>query len=363
MQPVFKFPLSRNIVYGGEDPPRLDPAVLAAAVVSRMHAFHGAEVLERFGRSAMLQTLHADANRAAVSDPHVEVLVPQASTEGASHVDGLNAPALCHGDGAALQHNRQGAFALDTGTEQDSQQLAFMDVGDVPSQLPELHDSRAESLLSQQTPLPLEDGESPTAAAAGAAQEASADDSGLTAAGSDQPHCTAFDRLQSELEEFGSSCEYGQRVTALIAALETARQAVFAEHSRLTTDLLDARHLFAGEPLLASLMPDAVAARERELHNALRYVDEKAVHVLNGVKRAVLGQHRRRSLPPAATRVLSAFYAQHADENMRAYATEQQKVELARAAGISVLQVSNWLSNRRNRKDASYSDEDAEDQE
>lgn len=103
---------------------------------------------------------------------------------------------------------------------------------------------------------------------------------------------------------------------------------------------------FSCEPLLTSLsqQSDEQCERDSHAHNALN------VHVASDCISALREQsvsRRRRNLRPRATKVLTEWFDTH---QQNPYPTDHDKQLLAMQAGVEVEQVTNWFSNKRNRR-------------
>jgi hypothetical protein len=102
-----------------------------------------------------------------------------------------------------------------------------------------------------------------------------------------------------------------------------------------------------GEPVMTSLLQACLEQCERESATRRRDVYQITAGAVRRLRSQSMPARRRRNLRPKATEVLTRWFDAH---TASPYPTELQKQKLAETAGIEVEQVSNWFSNRRNRR-------------
>ena len=140
---------------------------------------------------------------------------------------------------------------------------------------------------------------------------------------------------------------YYARVAALRQAHEELTGQAHVCYAEATAELRSTAEVYQEEPLLHSLIPAAREVQNGLMRVACINIDAALDQAIKDLKLATLPPRRRRNLPPAATQVLTEWLALHRDHP---YASDMEKKTLAQKAGVSVEQVSNWLSNRRNRR-------------
>jgi hypothetical protein len=105
--------------------------------------------------------------------------------------------------------------------------------------------------------------------------------------------------------------------------------------------------IFSDDPILTHVQERARIAWAAKATIEDAKVEASFNECIEKACKRALPQRRRRNLPPSATQVLTNWLEANSDHP---YATEGEKEELASLAGITVSQVANWLSNRRNRE-------------
>ena len=102
-----------------------------------------------------------------------------------------------------------------------------------------------------------------------------------------------------------------------------------------------------GEPIMTSLLQDCIEECERKSAQRRRKILQMTSAAVRQIRANAMPERRRRNLRPKATMVLSEWFESHRDNP---YPDDAEKRALADQAGVGVEQVSNWFSNRRNRR-------------
>ena len=102
-----------------------------------------------------------------------------------------------------------------------------------------------------------------------------------------------------------------------------------------------------GEPVMTSLLQDCIEECERKSAQRRRDITQMTAATVRQLRSSSMPERRRRNLRPKATMVLSEWFEIHRENP---YPDDSQKRALADQAGVGVEQVSNWFSNRRNRR-------------
>lgn len=165
--------------------------------------------------------------------------------------------------------------------------------------------------------------------------------------------------LPTHVDVLHSHTPFTEHLMALQRACQDLKGENADKMEDLRSELRQSFQIFFEEPLMRSLFDVALSAIDVRGVDDTSAIDETFLQAIRALKRRVLPARRRRNLPPAATRVLFDWISSHAGHP---YASEAEKRELSDKAGVSVGQVSNWLSNRRNRRAGlrAHSDEDGD---
>jgi hypothetical protein len=140
---------------------------------------------------------------------------------------------------------------------------------------------------------------------------------------------------------------YGKQMSTLRQTCRALKLQCAQQHEAVMREIQAVALNFAEVPAIASesqVVLNSIAQHQGDCEEKIDAIFKSAV---DNIRRAALPPRRRRNLPPAATELLTRWMAKN---DHHPYPTEAEKRELAEAGGVTVEQVSNWLSNRRNRR-------------
>jgi hypothetical protein len=136
-----------------------------------------------------------------------------------------------------------------------------------------------------------------------------------------------------------------------ISMLRDTFQQTLDEETHIAKAAVDRAHQNSranrGEPLMECLLQASLEECERRSTHRRRDILRRTANAVRQLRSNSMPERRRRNLRPRATIILTEWF----DSNRESpYPDDEEKRELAEKAEIGIEQVSNWFSNRRNRR-------------
>ncbi len=146
----------------------------------------------------------------------------------------------------------------------------------------------------------------------------------------------------------GGCTQYSATIQSLQATYHEVRRREESLTNERATEIRSHVREFFCDPVLVANQDRAIACCYKASKARRSDVMQTMTAAIQRARFDALPERRRRNLNPRATRVLTVWFETN---EACPYPTDDDKEQLALLSGVSVDQVSNWFSNRRNRKD------------